>query len=400
MPLDDRRSSPGSWLTRNILILGLVSLFTDLSTEMGYALIPIFLKDVLKASPVFIGLIEAIAEATASVLKAFSGYISDRIRKRKLPSLLGYSLSTLTKPFLAIATRPWHVFFIRFSDRFGKGIRAAPRDALIADSTKAEHFGRAYGFHKMLDNLGAVLGPLAAFLVLAHSAQNFRLVFGLAFIPGFIAVLMMLLGVQDTKTTSKPNFSFSWRKLSPRFKLFLIIMVVFTLGNSSDAFLILRARDLGVTATLIPMLWLVFNVSNFFSAYPAGILSDRIGRQKVIFLGWMIFSICYAGLSFSRGSHAAWFIFLVYGFYYGFSEGNIKAFIADITTPELRGTAFGIFHTVIGLTLLPANLVMGWLWQAVGFQKALWAGAGLSLIAGLALITLGAGSPAEVSGRK
>jgi MFS family permease len=376
------------WLTRNILTLGLVSLFTDVSTEMGYSIIPVFLKDVLKTSPFFIGLIEAIAESTASVLKSFSGYISDRLGKRKILIFIGYTFSTVVKPLLALSTTWWHVLMIRFSDRLGKGIRSSPRDALIAESTKSEYFGRTYGFHKALDNLGAALGPALAFLILTLFNQNYRLVFGLAFIPALVAILLILFGVKDIIVKSANTFSFSFGKLSPKFKVFLLIMVIFTLGNSSDAFLILRARDIGIAGKFIPLLWLAFNVSNFLSAYPAGAVSDRIGRQKTIFIGFIIFCLSYGGLAFNRLPHTVWFLFIFYGLYYGFSEGNLKAFVADLTPTDIRGTAFGIYYTAVGVTLLPANLLMGILWQKIGFRHALLVGSALSLISGILLVTL------------
>ena len=377
------------WLGRNILSLGLVSLFTDLSTEMAYPIIPVFLQEVLRVQPLFIGLVEAIAESTASILKTFSGYISDHLRKRKLFILIGYSFSALVKPLLAFATQGWHVLMVRFSDRVGKGIRTAPRDALIADSSKHAYYGRTYGFHRAMDTLGAILGPLAAFIILSLSSQNYRLLFGLAIIPGIIAVVIILLGVKEIVPETKRLLRFSFKKLDMRLKMFLLIMVVFTLGNSSDAFLILRARNIGVSATLIPLLWLTFNISYFVWSYPAGILSDRMGRRKTIFLGLLIFSGCYTAFAFNHSSSLIWVIFIIYGLYYGFTEGNLRAYVADLTASEIRATAFGIYHTVVGITLLPANILMGLLWQRFGFQTALLLGASLSLVSGIALIASG-----------
>ncbi|MBE0432613.1 MFS transporter [candidate division WOR-3 bacterium] len=377
------------WLSRNVLCLGLVSLFTDLSTEMAYPIIPVFLNEVLKVQPLFIGLVEAIAESTASILKTFSGYISDRLKKRKLFILFGYGLSALSKPLLAFATQGWHVLVVRFSDRVGKGIRTAPRDALIADSAKDTHFGRTYGFHRALDTLGAILGPLAAFIILALSSNNYRLLFGLAIVPGLIAIAIILFGIREIIPEAKRLFTFSFQQIDKRLRIFMIIMVVFTLGNSSDAFLILRARNIGVPATMIPLLWLAFNVSYFLWAYPAGLLSDRIGRRRTIYIGFMVFSLCYAAFSFNHDPVLIWFIFIIYGFYYGLTEGNMRAYVADLTTSEVRATVFGIYHTVVGVTLLPANLLMGFLWQKFGFQTALLLGAALSLISGIALIASG-----------
>jgi len=384
----DKKNRFGSFLTRNVIILGLVSLFTDLSTEMSYAIIPIFLKEVLKAQPIFIGLVEAIAESTASILKTFSGYISDRLRKRKLFIFIGYTLSAIVKPLLALATQGWHILIVRFADRFGKGIRTAPRDALIAESTKEAFYGRTYGFHRAMDTMGAILGPLFAFLILSLSQQNYRLLFALAFIPGFIAVLFIIFGVKDIIPEAKKVFKFSFKEVNPQLRIFFLIIILFTLGNSSDAFLILRAKELGISLPLIPVLWLVFNISYFLWSYPAGVISDHIGRKKTIVFGFLIYTITYSALAFNNKTLLLWPIFVIYGLYYGFTEGNVRALVADLALPEHRGTIFGIYHTVVGITLLPANLIMGYLWQRYGFNIALLIGAGLSFISAILLIIL------------
>jgi len=384
--MPDKENRLGSFLTRNVIILGLVSLFTDLSTEMSYAIIPIFLKEVLKAQPVFIGLVEAIAESTASILKTFSGYISDRLRKRKLFIFIGYTLSAVVKPLLALATQGWHILIVRFADRFGKGIRTAPRDALIAESTKEAFYGRTYGFHRAMDTMGAILGPLFAFMILSLSQQNYRLLFALAFIPGFIAILFIIFGVKDIIPETKRVFKFSFKEVNPQLRTFFLIIILFTLGNSSDAFLILRAKELGISVTLIPILWLVFNISYFLWSYPAGVISDRIGRKKTIVFGFLIYTITYSALAFNNKVLLLWPIFVIYGLYYGFTEGNVRALVADLTLVEHRGTIFGIYYTVVGITLLPANLIMGYLWQRYGFNIALLIGAGLSFISAILLI--------------
>ncbi len=363
-------------------------MFTDLSTEMAYPVIPLFLKDVLKAQPLFIGLIEAIAEATASILKSFSGYISDRFRKRKLFILIGYTLSAFVKPLLALATMGWHVLLVRFADRFGKGIRTAPRDALISDSAPRKFWGRTYGFHRAADTLGAVLGPLTAFIIIGLFKQNYRILFGAAFIPGLIAVGLIIFGIKEIVPQTKKVFRFSFNRLSRKFKLFLLIMVLFTLGNSSDAFLLLRAQEIGVQPATIPLLWLVFNTAYFLWSYPAGIISDRIGRVKTIFFGLFIFSGTYAGLALTHKPLLVWLIFGIYGLYYGFTVGNQRAFVADLTDAEIRATAFGVYYAILGLTLLPANLLMGFLWQKFGFQTALYVGSGLAMISGILLLSL------------
>ncbi|MGQ9700908.1 MAG: MFS transporter [bacterium] len=399
MTSENKKFQVRSFLYQNIFALGITSLFTDLSTEMSYAIIPVFLKEVLKAQPVFIGLIEAVAESTASFLKTFSGYISDRLKKRKLFIFIGYSLSAIVKPLLALATQSWHVLVVRFADRFGKGIRTAPRDALIADSTKETYFGRAYGFHRAMDTMGAILGPLLAFIILSVSQQNYRLLFALAFIPGIIAILFIIFGVKEITPQAKGVFKFSYSEINPRLKTFFIIMILFTLGNSSDAFLLLRARELGLSVSLIPILWLVFNISYFLWSYPAGVISDRMGRKNTIIFGLLIYTMTYAAMAANKSIMLLWFIFVMYGMYYGFTEGNLRAFIADLTSTEHRGTIFGIYHTIIGITLLPANIIMGFLWQQFGFTIALSIGAALSFIGAISLAVF-IKSPAKESTNK
>ncbi len=385
-----------SFITRNVFFLGIVSLFTDLSTEMSYAIIPIFLQEVLKAQPLFIGLIEAIAESTASILKTFSGYVSDRIRKRKLFIFIGYSLSAAVKPLLALATQSWQVLIVRFGDRFGKGLRTAPRDALIAESTVGLSYGRVYGFHRAMDTLGAILGPLLAFVILSLSQNNYRFLFAIAFVPGLIAVIFIIFGIRDIPPDRKKTFSFSLKEVNPRLRILFIAIIIFTLGNSSDAFLILRARDTGLNVSLVPVLWLVFNISYFLWSYPAGVLSDRIGRKKTIVAGFLIYSFTYFALALNKCVYFLWPIFILYGLYYGFTEGNLRAYVADLTVLEHRGTIFGIYHTIVGLTLLPANLLMGFIWQKINFAAALLVGASLSLAAAVFLF-LFEKSPEKIS---
>ncbi len=375
-------------MSRNIIILGLVSMFTDLSTEMAYPVIPLFLRNILHAQPFFIGLIEAIAESTASILKSLSGYISDRFKKRKLFIFIGYTFSAFVKPLLALATAGWQVLLVRFADRFGKGIRTAPRDALISDSAPQEYWGRTYGFHRAADTLGAVLGPFLAFLILGILKQNYRFLFGIAFIPGFIAVLLIIFGIKEIVPKTRMAFKFSFNKLSRKFKIFLLVMVIFTLGNSSDAFLLLRAKEIGVSSQAIPLLWLVFNAAYFIWSYPAGVISDRIGRIKTIFLGLFIFAGTYTGLALAHKPIYVWLLFGIYGLYYGFTVGNQRAFVADLTDREIRATAFGFYYAALGVTLLPANLLMGFLWQQFGFQIALYFGSGLALFSGILLLSL------------
>ncbi len=362
---------------------------------MSYPLIPVFLKEVLRANLGFIGIVEAIAESTASIIRVFSGYLSDYLKKRKLLATIGYSLSTAGKPFLALATLGWHVLGVRFIDRLGKGIRTAPRDALIADSADNRTLGRAFGFHRAADTLGAVLGPLIAFLLLSLANSNYRLVFLLAFVPGLIAVFIILFLVREITPTpsaisniSRPKFQLSLKPFEKKFKILILIMIIFTLGNSSDAFLILRASDLGVQFTLIPLLWLSFNIAYFLSSYPGGVLSDKIGRKKTIVTGFFIYAGVYVALALARHEICAWLLFIVYGLYYGLTEGIIKAFIADLIPSDKRASAYGVYATAVGITLLPANLLMGFLWHFLGFQFAFFFGSAMALIASTLLLIL------------
>ena len=403
--MKDRRSSPFkgkslfAGLTKNIFTLGIVSFLTDVSSEMIYPLLPIFLTTVLGSSIAFVGLIEGIAESTASLLKFFSGWLSDRLKKRKILTLWGYFLSSLTRPLIAISTSSWQVLLIRFTDRAGKGIRTAPRDALIADSVSMECRGKAFGFHRSLDHLGAVIGPLLASLFLVKGA-SFRLVFFLAFIPSLLSVLVLAIFVEEKKGDYNPLPSSTdshSHALSRKFPYFLVIIAIFSLGNSSDAFLILRAKECGISLALIPILWVFLHVIKTLSSFPGGIFSDRFGRGKVIILGWLIYALVYFEMGRVSTPQAIWLLFGIYGLYFGLTEGVEKALVADLVKGETRGTAYGIYNAVIGIAALPASLVMGWLWQTFGAHVAFSFGGGLAMLAAILLFILmrgkGRGNP-------
>ncbi len=375
-------------LERNVFFLGLVSFFTDTSSEMIRPLLPIFLSSVLGVNKAFIGLIEGIAESTASILKLFSGWISDRIGRRKALVLVGYSFSAVSKPFFAAATSGWHVLLVRFADRVGKGIRTSPRDAIIADSTSEEERGRSFGFHRSLDSAGAIAGPLLAFIILPALKNNLRLVFLASFVPALLAVLIIIFFVRERRPPGggiPRSLALSLRSMPGSFKVFIAIAVIFTLGNSSDAFLILRAQDVGVTTKLIPILWLVFNAVYSFSAAPSGVLSDRIGRRRIIIYGLLIYSLTYFGFAFAGAPLHIWGLFAIYGIYYGFADGAFRAYVADLVPSELRATAYGVYHTAVGITAFPASVVMGILWQAVGATAAFSFGAILALAAAFSM---------------
>jgi len=376
-------------LDRNIFTLGLVSLFTDISSQMIYPLLPIFLSSVLGMGIAFIGLLEGIAEATASILKVFSGWYSDKLRKRKAIVFLGYSLSTVGKPFLYLATAGWHVLVVRFIDRAGKGIRTSPRDALVADSSLPEQRGKAFGIQRAMDRIGAFLGPLVAFAILPALNNNLRLLFLLAFFPALIAVLTIIFFLKEKQHIQDPSKqikSISLKHFSRDFKSFVLILAIFTLGNSSDAFLILRAKDLGVKIVLIPILWLVYNFVSSASSIPLGHLSDKIGRRKTTLLGFSVYGAVYLGFAFSNTQSLIWIFMALYGVYYGLSEGVLRAYVADLVEDKsVLASAYGIYHTVVGLCMFPASLIMGILWQQYSPTVAFGFGASLSLAAAILL---------------
>jgi MFS family permease len=378
-----------SGITGNVLILGLVSFFTDVSSEMIYPLLPLFLTGVLGAGPAFLGVIEGVAESTASLLKLLSGVVSDRVRRRKRLVLLGYSLSALMRPLIGGAGSALAVLLIRTGDRVGKGIRTSPRDALIADSVDPQVRGKAYGFHRSMDHAGALVGPLIATLLLSYFVKDIRSVFWLAAIPGAIAVLLIVFKVNETERTSpaKTQVRFSLLPAGP-LRRFLLILFLFTLGNSSDTFLLLKAGTLGVPAFRIPLLWAFFHLVKMLSSMPFGALSDRIGRRGVIVAGWLVYSLSYLGYGFAKSELHIWLLFAFYGLFYGLTEGVEKAYLADMADPSLRGAAFGWYHFAVGAGALPASLLFGLIWQRLGDVAPFLFGAALSGGAALLLLLL------------
>lgn len=372
---------------KNIFYLGLVSLLNDASSDMAYPLIPLFLTKVLGASFGMVGIIEGIAESTASLLKVFSGYWSDKIQKRKGLTVLGYSISAISKPILAYATAPWHVLAVRFSDRFGKGVRTAPRDALIATSVDPSIMGRAFGFHRAMDTLGAVIGPILAFLLLPLVNQNYRTIFLLSFVAAALGVITLTIFVREVKKDNVhdqvPKIGF--RMFDRRFKVFLLGVTVFSLGNSSDAFLLLRANNVGLAAALVPLVYLVFNITAAALSTPLGIWSDKFGHRKVIILGFLVFAIAYLGFARVSTTVYLWPLFVLYGVYAALSEGIIRAHTAELVPENIKGTAYGTLHTLTGLALLPAGVIAGYLWQVFGPQFTFYYG---TLMAALAVLIL------------
>ena len=385
----ERKSFLG--LSKNVRSLGWVSLFNDISSEMIYPLLPLFLTQVLGAGVIFVGLIEGIAESVSSFLKLFSGWVSDRFQKRKGLIFFGYAVASITRPFIGLATSALHVLFLRFFDRIGKGVRSSPRDAFLSQSCHENERGKAFGFQRAMDHAGAMAGPLVATFLMTTFTQDLRTIFILSFIPACLCLWILFRGVTDipgTQTVDRSPLKLDWKSWDKKFKYFLLIIILFTLGNSSDAFLLLRARDLGVGMALIPILWFFFHLSKSAFSIPGGSLSDRIGRRKVMILAWAVYGLVYLGFAFASQAFHIWLLFIVYGFYYGLAEGTERAWVADLVEESKRGTAYGAYHFCIGMAALPASLLMGLIWKAVGVKWAFSFGAALALIAALLAILL------------
>jgi MFS family permease len=402
------QATPGLWrryrkLPRNVFAISLVSLLNDSSSEIIYPLLPVFLSLTLGASPGVVGLIEGTAESVSSLLKLFAGYFSDRRGKRKAFVVLGYSLACFARPFLAFATS-WHqVLAIRLTDRVGKGIRSAPRDAMIADTVALEERGLAFGFHRAMDHTGAVVGPLLGYLLVmlfaadrnSPTAGDFTRIFLLASIPALAAVVVVTFFVREPDRpkpaqdeTASPQFRVSLRGFDGNFKRFLAIIALFTLSNSSDAFLLLRAQSAGVSVTTIPLLWAMLHVSKVMSSIVGGDLSDRLGRRRLIVSGWILYAAVYIGFAFVQSAISVWVLFLVYGVYFGLAEGAEKALVADLVRPEQRGTAYGLYNLAFGITVLPASLLMGALWTWWGPATAFLVSGTLGATAALLMLML------------
>jgi MFS family permease len=394
-------------LSRNIFFLGIVSFLTDVSTEMIFTLLPLFLLNVLRVGTPVIGLVEGIAEGTASLLKVGSGWLSDRLGRRKGLTLIGYSLSTVAKPFLYIATTWGAAGGVRFVDRVGKGIRTSPRDALVADSAPPGEMGKSFGFHRGMDTAGAVVGLAVAALVvylvqrggLELTRDAFQTLVLVGVVPAFLAVLILALFVRERSANAAASNGPASAQdqgdqpvakggMDVRFKLFLVTVVLFTLGNSSDAFLILRAQNIGFSVVEVLLLFVGFNVVYALASLPAGLISDRLGRKGLIIAGWSIYALAYLGLGLASAAWHVWLLFALYGLYYGLAEGVSRAFVADLVPPEKRGTAYGLYHTAVGLSLLPASLIAGWLWHLVGPEAPFYFGAGMAAVAVLGLVLL------------
>lgn len=393
---------------RNLWTLSLTSFFTDISSEMVLHLLPLYLSNVLGVRANVIGLIEGVAEATSSLLKVFSGWWSDRLRRRKWLAVLGYGLSAVAKPFFYIAGSWGTVAAVRWLDRVGKGVRTAPRDALLADSARQGRRGFAFGLHRAADSAGATLGLAIALLVVWNlqggdgqlTGDAFRTIVLCSIVPALLAVAILAFGARDVPAPvatgpqpSRPRLG--WRGLGRRFGLFLLIVGIFDLGNSADAFLILRASERGLSAVGILAMLVVFNLVYALTSTPGGVLSDRFGRRRVLLLGWGLYTLVYLGLALAQTGFQVALLVVVYGLYYGLAYGTARALVADLVPAELRGTAYGTFNAVLGLIDLPASVIAGILWHGVGGWSGFGApapfifGAAMALLATLLLAATG-----------
>lgn len=358
-------------ISRNVFFLGLVSLFTDLSSEMIYPLIPEFLTN-LGANKFIIGVIEGVVEAVASGFRTIFGRVSDKMRNRKLFIFIGYGLSSFSKPLLFFAGIWQTVFLVRVADRLGKAIRTPARDALISTSIDPADKGKAFGYHRAMDRIGAIGGPALAMLILFLSGNNVRLVFLLSVIPGILSVIFINFAKETKKAaSSKTVTGKKTTNLRDRaFIIFFISVVVFTLGNSSNAFLILKAQETGLSLKLVPLIWVFYNIFCTVSAPIFGILSDHMGPRPVIIASFIYYALVYALFAFSESIWQMWFLFAAYGIYFGLTDGVFRAYIADLVEEDNRATAYGIFNTGIGLALLPASMLFGWVWDVFGSKYA------------------------------
>lgn len=395
-PSTESSTEPRPRIARNVVALGLVSLLTDASTEIVVPLLPLYLS-ALGAGAGFVGLVEGLADATASVVKGFAGWLADRLGRRKPLVFAGYGLSGVTRPLMAMTTLPVHVLGVRFLDRVGKGVRGAPRDALIADSTDPRFLGRAFGLHRAMDHVGAWIGPLVAFFLLetlleggrVADAALLRRVFWVAAVPAVLAVVVLAIAVREVEPREgrapRRPLRVSLTPFERPFRRWVLVLGLFTLANSSDAFLVLRASELGVDTRWIPLLWALLSLTKSLSAVPGGAWSDRVGRRRALATGWTLYALTYLGFAFAREAWHAWALFAVYGVSFGFTEGTEKAIVADVVAGERRSTAYGVVGFWTGVAALPASLWMGSVWQHWSSRAAFAVCAGIAACAVAAL---------------
>jgi len=372
----------------NVVLLGLVSLFTDISTEMVYPILPLYLSTVMGAGPTIIGIIEGIAESLASIIKLFSGMVADRYGHKKRLAIFGYASSTVNKIIILLSTTWTGVLAARIIDRFGKGIRTAPRDAMIAEAAEKSKLGKAYGLHKGLDLLGTAIGILLAWFILSSGDNQYKKIFLYSLIPAFIG-LAVLLFVKDKKQESTgKTISFNWKNLDRRLKLFLVFIFIFTLGNSSNAFILLRSYNAGFSPQAAILLYFVYNMTGSLLSYPAGMLSDKFGRKNILCTGYLLYGIVYLGIALLSNNVAFVALFVIYGFYTALTAGVERALIVDIVPPENKAGALGLHAAIVGIGLLPASIIAGLLWEWLGPSAPFLFGSTLAFVTSIAVFII------------
>jgi MFS family permease len=371
---------------RNILFTGLTSFLTDTSVKMVYSVMPMFLLSI-GASKTSLSLIEGIAESTASLVKALSGFWSDKIGKNKPFMIIGYGLSALIIPLYTFVVSPMQVLYLRFVERFGKGIRTAPRDSLIAGSVTKGETGKSFGLQKAMDNSGAIVGPLIAFALLSFFPGNFRIIFLLAGIPGILGIFVLIFGIKEARKNKTDLITqFHLRDFSKRFYFFLVIIFIFTLGNSTDALLMVKANEVGVKVAFIPLVYLITSIVSVLLAIPLGTLSDRIGKEKLLVAGFIIYAVVYYGFGVTGSIKTIIILFALYGFYSASTDGIQKALVSDITDKNRKGTGLGIYNGLLGITLLPASLIAGLLYDKVDSHIPFYFGAATAIISAIMML--------------
>ncbi|MFC2011549.1 MFS transporter [Chloroflexota bacterium] len=389
----------------NVFFMGLTSLLTDVSSDMIFTLVPLFLTNVLGAAGTIVGIVGGLSEGIDSVVRIFSGWLSDKLGKRKFLAVLGYSISTVSKPFLLLANVWGAVLAVRFTERIGKGVRTSARDALVADSVSSAERGKGFGVHRAMDTTGAFLGLVIA-AVIVYLVQGtgaieltqgcFRYLVMGGVLPAVLAVIVLQVFVHERKrepseiisTSSKMTLSGIRGSFDSRFWIFIGVTVLFTLGNSSDFFVILRAQDLGAPLLHVVLMLVVWNAAEAVFSVPMGMLSDKLGRRRVLIMGWFIYALVYMGFAVSSSLWQIWILFAGYGIYYGIAQGVARAFVADLAPADKRGTAYGLYHGVVGLSLVAASVIAGVLWDVVSSSAPFYFGAGLALLAMIGIITL------------
>jgi MFS family permease len=384
-------------LHRNVKLLGWASCLNDIASEMIFPLLPHFLLTALGGNRFYLGVIEGVADTCGSLLKLWSGAWSDRAGQRRGFVLFGYATAAFVRPLIGIVQAPWQLFLIRGADRIGKGIRTSPRDALIADSTEPALRGRAFGFHRSLDHLGAAIGPVLAASFLWFWPNQLRLMFLLTLIPGMLVVLMLFFGLQEAHlptaeppdaNAAKPRLRFSLRPFNRDFRIFLLALIVFTLGNSSDAFLLVRAGELGVATAMLPILWVAFHGVKSVGNFYLGRWVDKVGTRLPLLLGWLLYALVYVAFAMATSAWQVWVFFLTYGVYYALTEPAEKTLVANLVGKERKGLAFGWFNLAVGVGALPSSLLFGWLYEDFGPLVAFGWGASLALVASLLLLAV------------